>query len=84
MSYIIASDQKRRTLITYEKGIAIGLMFGFIFGMFASGGQVIVFWTTMIGCLITIGFAVLHLYLTEWSVPKEERDGERETQEVEA
>jgi ABC-type xylose transport system permease subunit len=76
--YIIASEQKRKTLITYEIGIAIGMMLGFIFGMFVAGPQIKVFWTVLIGCIITIGFAVLHLYLTEWSVPKEERDGEAE------
>jgi ribose/xylose/arabinose/galactoside ABC-type transport system permease subunit len=84
MKYTITSEQKRKTLINYEIGIVIGLMFGFIFGMFVAGVQISVFWTTLIGCLITLGFAVLHTYLSEWSVPLEERDGEKEIEEVEA
>lgn len=60
-------------------GIAIGMMLGFVFGMAVSGSvtspadppvglfRIDVFSTTFFGCLITLGFALVYLWLTEWS-----------------
>ena len=75
MSYIIKSEEKREKLILIEIILAIGLMIGFTFGMFAAGGQVIVFNTALTGCIIVMIFGLWHLYLTEWSVPKGQKDG---------
>nr|MDO8116726.1 hypothetical protein [Candidatus Sigynarchaeota archaeon] len=66
------TDEERRNLLILLLGVALGLMGGFMFGWLVNDPvawkpQVSSFYTTFIGCFITIGFVLLYLYITEWS-----------------
>jgi predicted lysophospholipase L1 biosynthesis ABC-type transport system permease subunit len=71
------SEEDRNNYLRLLIGIAIGMMLGFVFGMVVGGSlptdppvglfRIDVFSTTFYGCLIALGFALVYLYLTEWS-----------------
>lgn len=83
------SDESRNKYMTLLIGIAIGAMLGFVFGMFMSGSaapdpyyglaRIEPFYTTVIGCIIAFGFALLYVYIAEWSkLDKSKKEQPRE------